>query len=209
MQFAQVPKWTMYYYLAMSVLLWIPSMVLFILAMNKDVMKFVLKSSEFWIQVVYAALRPILLGILFHQVGRHRNIVPQYIGYIYYIFALVNNTLFMVLVGGSDAIPMMTSKWKIIIAGLVATASTFFALAAQFLLPSSDDYLVEIKTAGSVLSFHSMVANVSGMLAIFLWKHVLDVIRNKDRCISISYRPYLRWEIPGNNLDLPDSVLPS
>ena len=32
------------------------------------------------------------------------------------------------------------------------------------------------------------------MLAIFVWKQTIDVLRNRDRLISITYRPYLKWE---------------
>ena len=32
------------------------------------------------------------------------------------------------------------------------------------------------------------------MLAVFMWKQSIDVLRNRDRCISISYRPYLKWK---------------
>ena len=66
----------------------------------------------------------------------------------------------------------------------------------QLLVPSSDDYLIKIESTGSVVPFHSLSSNACGTFALFLWKYVLDVMRNKKRCISITYRPYLSWEIP-------------
>lgn len=53
-------------------------------------------------------------------------------------------------------------------------------------------YVVAIQATGSLISFHSLLANVCGMLAMFLWKHELDLMRNKDRCIYISSRDLIQ-----------------
>lgn len=55
-------------------------MVLYVLSMNKDAIGFVVKSSEFWIKIICGAARPVLTMMIFHHVGRHENIIPEYLG---------------------------------------------------------------------------------------------------------------------------------
>lgn len=184
------------YYVIVSVILWIPHEILVVLSFNKDALGFLIKSSEFWIKIIYAGMYGILELIRYHQVGRNADMkdVPQYLGYAFFICLLIVNILFLVIVGGMDAMPKMTYKWKVGIVGLVSGLFSWEALNYQLLEPSKHDFVVEVQTTGSLISFHSLLANVCGMISMFLWKQMLDVWRNRGRCIAIIYRPYLFWK---------------
>lgn len=121
---------------------------------------------------------------------------------------MINTPMFFAIIGGMDAIPKMRYKWKVCIASMVAISNSAAAFQYQFTAPVKDDYIIEVEATESVISFHAMLASVNGMLAMFLWKQVIDVIRNRDRCISINYRPYLRWESPPKEIELMESVIP-
>ena len=107
-----------------------------------------------------------------------------------------------------DAIPKMKYKSKSRLAALTAVYFTFLAFYHQLMAPAENDYIIEVKATGSMVSIQSLLSNITGMLAMFLWKQMIDVIRNKDRCISINYKPYLRWESGTKDSELVQSVIP-
>ena len=187
-------------WLILRIVLYIPYFTLLVLSFNRDARGFVLKTTEFWIKIVYGAVFEILLLILYHQVGRHNSedTTPEWIRYTDGALACCNTPMFLAFVGGVDAIPKMSFKSKAFLIGLVAALYTFNAVDYQLLRPTRYDYTIEIKATDSELSLHSLLANVFGMLSLFLWKQMIDILRNKDRCVTIIYRPYLRWERPRN-----------
>lgn len=211
---APVPEWVLtLYWVVMCVFCWIPFEILVILSFNRDASKFIWKSSEFWIKIIYGAAYAILQVIHYIQVGKtlraDEGEFSIFIGYVGYSLMLVLNPLMFVIVGGMDAIPRMTYKWKALLMIMLALINAFYALQFQLLAPISDDYVIYIQATQSQISFHSLLANVSGMLCVFLCKQAIDVIRNKDRCVSISYRPYLRWARTRNGSFLRcGSILP-
>lgn len=99
----------------------------------------------------------------------------------------------MICVGGIDAIPRMKYKWKASLMAMMALINTKYAIEFQLSKPPELDLVVDVEATGGQISFHSLLSSVYGMLAMFLWKQAIDVIRNKDCCISITYRPYLQW----------------
>ena len=165
------------------------------MSFNRDAFGFIVRSSEFWIKVIYGGIYESLEMIYYHHVGRKTvyGDVPEVIGYTAFVCAFVNIPMFMVIVGGTDAIPKMKYKWKAIISALVALLFTAYAILFQF-GKEQNDYIIRIQATESRISFHALRSNACGMLAMFLWKQVIDVMRNKGRCISINYKPYLRWE---------------
>lgn len=189
-----LPVWMeiAYYYTA-KFIIWIPFLVSIVLSFNRDARGFIVKSSEFWIKLLYAMTEPILYLIRYHYVWRHHDNWPSYLAYVSLAADMVIKPLTIIVVGGSDAIPNMQYRWKAVLAGTVALLYTKGAIEWQFLTPRDLDFKVYIKTTKSEISFHSLLANVNGMIAMFLWKQTIDVIRNRGRCISITYRPYLEW----------------
>lgn len=198
-------------FIVLEVFLWIPFITLLILSFNKDAIGFIIGSSEFWIKIVYSEINAILEFILYHKASRKLNRwrdVPEWIGYSYYILVFFAGPMFMVIVGGADAIPEMKSKSKACLIGIVAINTTLWALIYQFFSSEEDDYTFEVKATASVISLHALLGNVNGMLAMFMWKQMIDVLRHSDRCVSILYRPYLRWEIPRSKLELTEPENP-
>lgn len=165
-----------------------------ILSFNKDAWKFIWKSSEFWIKVIYAVISSTLEIILYHQVGAAicETEVAKYLGYLLYALRMLSKPLALVIVGAFDAIPLMSHKWKVILGSIVAAQWTWESLRYQLLLPESADYVVHIEMTGSRVSFLSLSASASGMLAVFLWKELVDIVRNPKKCIAITYKPYLK-----------------
>ena len=198
------------YNVVRNVLFSIPYYILLILSFNRDAGGFVIRSTEFWIKIGYAFSYGILLTILYQQVARERlaNELPEWLGYMSAICGLIDTPLFMAIVGGMDAIPKMKYKSKSRLAALCAVYFTFLAFYHQLMVPSEEDYIIEVKATGSMVSINSLSSNVTGMLAMFLWKQMIDVVRNKDRCISINYKPYLRWESERKDSELDQSVIP-
>ena len=166
-------------------------------------------SSEFWIKVVYAFMRPVLALILYHNVGwkSASSKAHQNIGYALCSVRIISSTALMVLVAAMDAIPGAKHKWKVLIAVFPAILYSWYAIDYQLLAPSKEDYVFELETTGSVISLHSLLTNVSGTVAMFLWKQAIDVVRKRDRCTSINYSPYLRWETAMNGSGLNASVI--
>lgn len=121
------------YFVIMSVILWIPFDTLVILSFNRDALGFLIKSSEFWIKIIYAGIHGFLEAILYHQIGKSTNSkdLPQYLGYAFHICVFITDVLFLTIVGGMDAIPKMTYKWKVGVLGLVAIMYSFSALHYQ------------------------------------------------------------------------------
>ena len=101
-------------------------------------------------------------------------------------FALISDPMIMVAVGGVDAIPKLTHKWKVILMGICALIYTIDAITYQFLEPKELDYLMTVQATRSEVSLNALLSNATGMMGIFLWKQIIDVIRNKNRCISIT-----------------------
>ena len=204
------------YVIAMSLLvifslfIHIPWNVMVILSFNRDASGIVVRSGEFWIKIIYAAVHVALEIIHYHYVGRKkaalRN-VPEFLVYTCMACIFIDLPLFMVIVGGTDAIPKMKYKWKAIVTAIVAFMFTVYAIVYQF-AKEQNDYIIRIQATESMISFHALRSNTCGMLAMFLWKQVIDVMRNKGRCISISYKPYLRWETLTDESESVQSVIP-
>lgn len=212
--FVREPSWLRdAYYILVGVMFWIPLFVLFILSMNRDAPGFIVKSSEFWIKVVYGFASPLLEVIHFHHIERFLVFEKaDYIIWMKYaslILKMFINLLVMFILGGTDAMPKLQYKWKGTLIGMLAVLFSFYALENQFLKPENEDYIVRIEATGSAVSFHSLRANVCGMLDFFLWKLVLEVVRNKSRCIGIAYKPYLRWESMSDARESVDSIEPA
>ena len=201
------PRWMDHAYnLIFNVFLYIPFLTLIVLSFNRDALGFILKSSELWIKVVYGVMSPTLFLTHYHFVlcQLYSKELPASLGYARCSSKLILEPLLIIVVGSIDAIPKMTHEWKAILVGLVAALYTKGAIEYQFLTSKGQDYKINIEATDSEISLHSLSSNVCGMLAIFLWKQAVDVIRNKGRCISISYRPYLRWAKPEDNSALID-----
>lgn len=197
------------YEILVCICLWIPLMAALLLSMNRDALGFIVKSSDFWIKLVYATVVGILEMILFHrQEQTQQNTVAAHFGYPRELLRFFAWILFVAFVGGTDAIPKMNFKWKVFIIALVAFLCSFAAIEYQLLAPSSEDYLIEIETTGSVVSCHSLLANSFGTLALFMWKAVIGGMCKRDRCVSITYSPYLRWEIPRNESKMVEHGIP-
>lgn len=194
------------YYLSACVLIWIPFMLGIVLSFNRDARGFILASSEFWIKIAYAIALPVLLLIKHHYSASQQRTwnATVYLKYVECVLDFILVPLLLVVVGGVDAIPKLKYQWK---AGLMAMVALFYSIAAvsyQILVSRDADYVVTIAATGSEISIVSQISNVYGMLSVFLWKQVVDVIRNKDRCTSITYRPYLQWIKPGSGSPLID-----
>lgn len=195
--------------LALIVLLYIPALTLIILSFNRDARGFIMSSSEFWIKVVYAFMRPVLELILYHNVGRKSASSEAYlcVGYALCCVRVILHTQIMIIVAAMDAIPKMKHKWKLIMSGSPAILYSWWAIDYQLLAPATEDYVFEVNSTGSVFSLHSVLANITGTVAIFLWKQAIDITRKRDRCTSINYSPYLRWETAMNGSGLNASVI--
>ena len=163
-----------------------------------------MKSSEFWIKVIYAMVKCLLEPIRFHYVPANRDAEPHFIGYGFIIVGPLIDVFIMICVGGIDAIPKMKHKWKAILMGVIASLYTLQAIENQLLLPKDRDFVVSIEATESEVSFHSLLANAYGMMRMFLWKQAIDVMRKKGRCTSITYNPHLRWAKNGTGSALID-----
>lgn len=185
-------------FLTFSTVMYIPYLILIILSFNRDAQTFILKLSEFWIKIVYAEFIASLAVLYYHEVTQKRSLedTPAWLGYTNQLILCIIFPLFMAFVGGVDAIPQMKYKSKVCLIGILGSVTTYMSLSRQLLVSADDDYIFEIHSTGSVISINSMLANVNGTLALLMWKQMIDIIRNKDRCVSIIYRPYLRWEMP-------------
>lgn len=139
----------------------------------------------------------LLWMINFHHHGEERN-WPQWLGYVDRILVCIGSPLWMASVGGVDAIPKLKYKWKACMIGTMAIFFTFVLITIHLLRPKENDHIIEVQATGSAISFRYIEANVTGTLTLFLWKQAIDTIRNKNRCVSIIYMPYLRWKIPRN-----------
>lgn len=192
----------------------LPVKILIILSFNRDARKFIFKSSEFWIKVIYAFIKPALFLIEYHQVGQDHYLrqdgVPPHLGYLFAFIQMISTPMMMIIAGGVDAIPQMSHRWKAILGGLLALQWSLASIRYQLLMPASDDYVVHVELTGSDISFFSLQSSVCGMLAVFLWKQLIDILRNPNRCICIAYKPYLQWERVQNPPELLRSAsLPS
>ena len=163
------PLWVQQGYdVARKLLFTIPYWVSLILSFNRDACGFIIRSSEFWIKIGYALFTTILGMVLYHKVGRKQQACesPEWLGYMSRICWMIAVPLFMAIVGGMDAIPKMKYKWKCCLSLVTALYATAESIGWQF-APSRNDYIVEVKTTESFLSFHSLLANSTGMLAMF------------------------------------------
>lgn len=191
-----LPIWfTCLYAMLATVFVWIPYVFLIILSFNRDALGFILKSSEFWIKVIYAAMKGAVEIVRVHYVPQIRDEAPHYLTYPTQILGAVILVLGVIFVGGLDAVPKMKYKWKSVMLGMNAIYHTMEAIRVQMLEPKDRDFIILIQATKSEISFHYSHSS------------------NKGRCISITYRPYLRWAKPGDDdsglIDLehlPESV---
>ena len=190
----------------------IPFFTMIILSFNQEAWKFIWKSSEFWIKVIYAVILPTLGMIRYHHVLRYLPEVENdaYAGYSFCTLMMMVTPMTMIIIGAFDAIPQMSHKWKVILGSLTLLSWSWQSLSLQLLAPKSNDYVIHIAMTGSEVSFLSLEANFSGMIAVFLGKELIDIVRNPKRCIAISYKPYLEWERKKQESELMRSAsLPS
>ena len=190
-------------FVLLEVFLWTPWQAMIILSFSREARSFVIRTSEFWIKIIYGTLCALLHIIQYHKSGvfilnKDVSKVPEWLIYIYFTVYVIQQMIFMVIVGGVDAIPKMKYKWKACFIGTGGFIFTLLAIYYQFMAPTEDDYTFELKATRSIVSCHALLANAYGMVSMFLWKQIIDILRNKDRCVSILYRPFLRWESPGN-----------
>ena len=198
-----------WYFIVMSLLFYIPFLTMIILSFNRDAKKFIWKSSEFWIKLIYSIISPTLNIVHYHQVGWDGE-VASFVGYMSCGINMIFTPMMMIIIGGFDAIPQMPHKWKVILGSMVAVQWSWMSLLFQLLVPESADYIVHVKMTGSRISFLSLQSSVAGMLAVFLWKELADIVRNPKRCIAITYKPYLEWERTKHGSELMRSAsLPS
>ena len=71
--------------------------------------------------------------------------------------------------------------------------TTYETLQYQFFGQPQDDYIIEIHLTGRRISFHSLLAGYTRVLAIFMWKQGINAYRRNESCISITHTPYIKW----------------
>ena len=194
MMVADIPAHiTRTYYSVISFFWLFPNCILIILSFHKDAIKFTLKSSDYWIKIAYGMLCPIIYTIYEYNAEKRDNNNLQ-INWLTYVVARgISMPLVMVIWGAFDAIPNFQHKHKSILSVVIAILYAHRAIKFQFLTPSKDDHIFVIQSTGHQISLQSLLASLLGMLSIFLWKQAIDTLRNTDRCVSITYKPYIRW----------------
>ena len=165
----------------------IPWFTFAILSCNKSAFKLVVRGFDFWIKTLYG----MMFGLcLFYD--NHRGVST--LEHINDCINVIGATLTVTFVASSDAVPPAFSrKWKIGWTTFIAIIYSLYSINYQFLAPAEKDHIIHIEITNSSFSFYSFLASSSRILAIFMWKQVINTYRKNGRCSAISYSPYIQW----------------
>jgi len=174
--------------------IFIPNLTFWLLSSNRDGLKLIIKTFEFWIKIYYSLYVHTLGCIYYH----HRDVSDDK-PYIYttinltssilWIFAL---TLWTAVISSFDAMNV-SRGWKVFFCSLAAVSCIMYSIEYQFLSDQKDDIIVHIKATNSILSFQSLIADAYSVLAIFFMKQAFFAYSRKGRATIIKYVPFIKW----------------
>lgn len=152
--------------------------------------------SDFWMEggwgVIYCVALLLLQAQWWHITRAHTGI-PVFFYVINHIIAPISMVLWILFTASFDALPMISFNWRMVLSVFAALNFTVYSVYWQFLWHQSLDYRLNI-TSYSSISMVNLLQDGSKLLAIFFWKQCWQIFRKRDRCISIQYSPYIRWE---------------
>ena len=182
------------YEVAFLCTLCIPNLIFWLLSSNRDGIKLILKTFEFWIKIYYSVhVHTLTCYYYYHRDLRaHRQYLYLAMNLISSILWLISLTLWVAVISSFDAMKV-GRKWKIFFCALAGITCFMFSVEYQFLSPQSDDIVIHIPAFDSILSFQSMIADAYIVLAIFFIKQAFFAYYRKGRATIIKYIPFIKW----------------
>eukprot|EP01083_Nonionella_stella_P072424 195325_1 len=168
--------------------------LVWILYLNKEAMKLVLKQFEFWFKIFYLIQYLIANAILSSYYGD-----PPYLTCTYFIFFAA--LLFIVMI--FDAINTKKSN-KLMISSVAVAVFAWRALDLMYNAFYGDPYGFEKATSVTIhlpyfddkatISIVDICSNSAQILAIFLFKQLISTIRKPNQALVIKTRPFIEYE---------------
>ena len=172
--------------------LWIYCISLLLTA-NKECVKFILRSFEFWIKIFYCLQYNIWIHIYFDYFYHHHgkplvmtvqimeSVVSFTIVLTVCLYDALQFNIWMKFIGGS------------VMAFLSTFLGVYYAFHSFIYDQDAEEATIEIPYISFSISVPSMAGNSLIILAIFLWKQSIFSIWKRDRCVLIDYSPFIRW----------------
>jgi len=205
--------YTIFYNFFCRCFFYIPWFVMAIMSTNRETRKLLYHSFDFWMEggwgVIYC-VAGVLLQAQWWHISKQLTGIPVFFNVIYHVIAPISMVLWILFTASFDALPMISFNWRMVLSVFAALNFTVYSVYWQFLWHKTLDYEVHI-TSYSSISMVNLLQDGSKLLAIFFWKQCWQIFRKRDRCISIQYSPYIRWErnkhrrCPANSQVMPQS----
>ena len=169
--------------------------VLVLLTTNIKVFISGIKTFEFWIKLLLTIRADILQFIVIYHYKIYENqtetgtnlsirIITDITGFFNWLTLII---LFCVI----DGI-QIGKKWKIFYACVVSCYVTYLAIHRTLEAPEPDITVIRFTSKLSISLFHSYVSSLR-VLALFLWKQTITLIRKPGQCINIKKSPSMKW----------------
>jgi len=165
--------------------------LLFALGMNREALKRVVKSFEFWFKI-YEGL---IFQVYFCLNDYHLNPNYDWLGRIEWT---IETCILICLIGALDASSLGPNlKWMM--TAVMAAAFTACTVTYRFGWFGYGEHIVTVY--GHEIATLDKVVSASQVLAIFYWKQTLALFRGgpTGRSASLAYSPYIKWIMHGED----------
>lgn len=179
------------FHILRNCLFWIPWFILALLSCNKKAFKLLIHSFDFWIKAIYG----VLYGVT-HILFEYHLSDNGFAGVAYNVIFSFLVLLCIVFIALFDAF-CMHRNWIVLFSIIGALFFTWNTMLYQFIYPEDHDWIIYIQGTNSTISMRFLLSSYTRILAIFLFKQAINAYRNKDKCISIHYTPFVEWNNSG------------
>eukprot|EP01084_Bolivina_argentea_P179889 310822_1 len=174
----------------------IPFSAVWTLSSDKQALKIIIKSFEFWFKVTYAFICGLLQLIYFYGLKWNEWQHP-YIQLCSTIFVALDIISVIACIGLIDA-AHINKYWIVGVSGGMGLMFSFLVITNQLALdPLSDDSVINI--ASYSFSLMELIISAWRILAIFSFRQSFSTLwmikTHNDRCISITYHPFIIWDL--------------
>ena len=151
-----------------------------VLSLKRKVFRRILGAFDFYVKCVYA----LMLAVTYSMYQFHRDSsISVPVRVVGSVTLTVFCCLLVVIVSSLDALPRLPQRSKMKIAMLWATV---MIVSAIYVTTTTHKGYVEMDFTYRLLSCLRIMAIFSSKQALYTWLR-------KDRCICITYSPFLRW----------------
>lgn len=146
------------------------------------------RGFDFWVKSGY-----MMLAGIAKCVWRYANNGGA-IGIITNVLLSIYEVLLIVFMSSFDASNRMKRKWKIVTSVTAAAMWFWVSIYTKLLMSPQTDYLITIPLGVvNPISTQGLIGSYYQILAIFMLKQAVNSFIKKEKAVSISVSPFIKW----------------